>query len=170
MRFVRSIGALACLLALMLAPLALLAGCANTFGIRVPGFEQLGQASGLARSDEEKIAAVLDDVHRGMQNRQIYKVLANVSRNYYDGEGRDYNAIEADLAELFKKYREIRITRVTPRIQVQGDYAKAIETFGTVAEPNDPTAEPPISLQGQVAVTLEKVGGNWQIVEWGGML
>lgn len=165
MRFVRPIG-----LALMLAPLALVAGCANTFGIGLPGFDQLGQASGLAPSEEEKIAAVLDDVHRGMQNRQIYKVLANVSRNYYDSEGRDYNALQADLTELFKKYREIRITRVTPRIQVQGDYARAIETFGTTAEPYDPTIEPPINLQGQVAVTLEKVGGRWQIVEWGGML
>ena len=155
---------------LMLAPLAFLAGCANTFGIGVPGLEQLGQASGLAPSDEEKIVAVLDDVQRGMQNKQIYKVLANVSRNYYDGEGRDYNAIQAALTEFFKKYREVRITRVTPKIQVQGDYARAIETFGTAAEPNDPTIEPPINLQGQVAVTLERVGGRWQIIEWGGML
>jgi len=154
----------------MLAPLAFLAGCANTFGTGLPGLEQLGQASGLAPSDEEKIVAVLDDVHRGMQNRQIYKVLANVSRNYYDSEGRDYNALQADLGELFKKYREIRITRVTPKIQVQGDYARAIETFGTFAEPYDPTAEPPINLQGQVPVTLEKVGGRWQIVEWGSIL
>lgn len=154
----------------MLAPLVLLAGCANTFGIRVPGLEQLGQASGLTPSDEEKIVAVLDDVQRGMQNRQIYKVLANVSHNYYDSEGRDYSALEADLTEFFKKYREIRITRVTPKIQVQGDFARVIETFGTTAEPYDPTIEPPISLQGQVAVTLEKVGGRWQIVEWGGML
>jgi hypothetical protein len=154
----------------MLAPLALLAGCANTFGFGVPGLDRLGQASGLARTDEEKIAAVLDDVQRGMQNKQIYKVLANVSRNYYDSEGRDYNALQADLAEFFKKYREVRITRVTPKIQVQGDYARAIETFGTAAEPNDPAVEPPINLQGQVAVTLEKVGGHWQIVEWGGML
>jgi hypothetical protein len=153
-----------------LAPLAFWTGCANTFGIRVPGLEQMGQATGLAPTDEEKIVTVLNDVHEGMQNRQIYKVLANVSRNYYDSEGRDYNALQASLSEFFKRYRAIRITRVTPRVQVQGDQARAVETFGTIAEPSDPNAEPPINLQGQVAVTLEKVGGRWQIVEWSGML
>jgi len=146
------------------------AGCANMIGGQIPLLDDLGQASGLAATDEEKIVAVLDDVQRGMQNRQIYKVLAHVSRNYYDSEGRDYQQLQEDLAELFKKYREIRITRVTPRVQVVGDYARAIETFGTFAEPNDPAVEPPINLQGQVAVTLEKVGGRWQIVEWGSLL
>lgn len=146
------------------------AGCANMLGTRIPLLDDLGQASGLATTDEERIVAVLDDVYRGMQNRQIYKVLSHVSRNYYDSEGRDYQQLQEDLAELFKKYREIRITRVTPKVQVVGDYARAIETFGTFAEPHDPAAEPPINLQGQVAVTLEKVGGRWQIVEWGSLL
>ena len=148
----------------------LVGGCATNYVSQLPGFDALRQASGMAPSDEAKIVAVLDDVHRGMENRQIYKVLANVSHNYYDSEGRDYNALQESLAELFKKYRQIRITRVTPRVSVNGDYARAIETFGTVAEPNDPNTEPPINLQGQVAVSLEKVGGRWQIIEWGSML
>ena len=69
-----------------------------------------------------------------------------------------------------KDYRAIRVTRVVPRILVQGVQARAVETFGTVAEPQDPSSEPPINMQGQVTVSLEKVGGQWQIVEWGSLL
>jgi hypothetical protein len=150
--------------------LMLMAGCSTNLPVKVPGLTKLGQASGIKPSEEEQIAAVLEDVCRGMQARRIYKVLAHVSPNYHDGEGRNYAALEAYLNDIFKRYRNIRITRVPPRIVVQGDRARVVETFGTVAEPWDPATEPPIDLQGQVAVDLEKVPGDWQIVEWGSLL
>lgn len=118
-------------------------------------------------SDEEVIAAVLDDVHRGMQEAQVYRVLAHVSRNYRDAEGRDYAAIQEYLREIFSRYRELRITRVPPRIRVNGYEATAVETFGTVAEPFNASQAPPLQLQGQVTVYLEKVDNRWLIVEWG---
>lgn len=136
----------------------------------IPSIKEIGEMSGLKMTDEERIVAVLDDVQRGMEARQIYKVLAYVSRNYYDEQGRDYAAIEAYLTELFKKYRAIRITRVVPRVSVSGDTARAVETFGSVAEPLNSAVDPPINLQGQVAVNLEKVDGKWQIVEWSEIL
>lgn len=158
------------LLCAMSVVLALSAGCASSRLDELPGIKELTRLSGLRASDEERIAAVLNDVHRGMEARRIYKVLAHVSRNYHDAEGRDYEAMEAYLKEAFKNYREIRITRVVPRIVVKGNRARAIETFGTVAEPADPASDPPINLQGQVSVSLEKADGRWQIVEWGRML
>jgi hypothetical protein len=118
-------------------------------------------------SDEEVIAAVLDNVQQGMQSRQVYKVLAYVSRNYHDAEGRDYAAMQEYLKDIFSLYREIRITRVPPRIEVNGYQAKAIETFGSTAEPFDPNKAPHLQLQGQVTVRLEKVDNRWLIVEWG---
>jgi len=131
--------------------------------------ESLPQIPGLGgrASDEEQIATVLNDVQRGMEARKIYKVLAHVSRNYLDEEGRDYEAIREYLSGIVKAYREIRITRTSPKILVQGDRARAIESFGTVAEPADQDETPAINLQGQVAVYLERVDGAWQIVEWG---
>jgi hypothetical protein len=152
------------------APIILIGGCKTTDLAEIPAVQKLGQVTGLQPSDEEQIAVVLEDVCRGMQNRQVFKVLAHVSRGYHDAEGRDYEGLQRYLDELFKKYREIRITRVTPRILVDADHARAIETFGTVAEPQDPTREPPINLQGQVAVDLAKIQGQWQIVEWGRIL
>lgn len=145
-----------------------MAGC-STLDV-FDGVNRIGQMSGLQRTDEEQITAVLDDVHVGMQSRQIYKVLSHVSRNYYDEQGRDYAAIQRYLDEIFKKYREIRITRVSPRVMVFGSTARAIETFGTVADPQNPDTEPPIHLQGQISVNFEKVDGVWKIVEWGEML
>ncbi|MDX9975902.1 MAG: hypothetical protein RBU21_23185 [FCB group bacterium] len=118
-------------------------------------------------SDEEVIAAILDDVQEGMQRRQVYRILAHVSRNYRDAEGRDYKAMQEYLKESFALYRDIRITRVPPRIEVRGYGATAIETFGTTAEPFDPNKAPHLQIQGQVTVRFEKVDNRWLIVEWG---
>ena len=151
---------------LLVVSVLAITGCGNEF----PALSDLSEAAGLSKSDEEQIAELLDDVEQGMESRQIYKVLAHVSRNYRDKEERDYAAIEAYLNYVFKKYRTIRITRVVPRILVQGAQARVVETFGTVAEPQNPANDPPINMQGQVTVSLEKNDGRWQIVEWGNLL
>jgi len=160
----------ALLLAALFAPLVLLSGCKAGTLTEIPAVQRIEQATGLQPSDEEQIAAVLEDVCLGMQERQIYKVLAYVSNGYRDADGRDYEAVQAYLNEIFKKYRAIRITRVPPRISIDADRARAVETFGTVAEPQDPAREPPINVQGQVSVDLVKVQGRWRIVEWGRLL
>ncbi len=118
-------------------------------------------------SDEEKIALVLDDVQRGIEGRRVYQALAHVSRGYHDREGRDYAALQDDLNILMRHYRDIRITRTPPRILVQGDRARVVDTFGATAEAADPLEYPPINLQGQVIIIMERFGDTWQIVEWG---
>ena len=64
----------------------------------------------------------------------------------------------------------VSVALSTGLIVVKGNRARAIETFGTVAEPADPASDPPINLQGQVSVSFEKADGRWQIVEWGRVL
>ncbi|GMU93882.1 MAG: hypothetical protein AMXMBFR4_29400 [Candidatus Hydrogenedentota bacterium] len=118
-------------------------------------------------SDEEQIVSVLDDVNRGLKSRRIYRVLAHVSRTYRDDEGRDYAALQDYLNELFRNYKQIDVTRVRPRVIVQGDRARAVETFGTRAEPYNSNAYRPIDLHGQMNVYFEKIDGDWKIVEWG---
>jgi len=142
---------------------ALLAGCGDRVPVEIPGI------TGPKASDEEQIAAVLDDINRGLQSRSIYKVLAHVSRNYQDPKGRDYEGLKASLSKFFKEYGEIRITRPPPRILVQGRRARVVETFGVSARPLRPDIEP-INMQGQVNVFLEKVGDAWQLVGWGDVL
>jgi len=158
------------LVALVGLALLLPCGCKTGSVTRLPAVQKIGQATGLQSSDEEQIAAVLDDVSRGMQERQIFKVLAHVSNGYRDADGRDYAAVQAYLDEVFKRYQVIRITRVPPRITVEKDSARAVETFGMSAEPQDPTHEAPLNLQGRVTVDLVKTQGRWRIVEWGRLL
>lgn len=156
--------------ALLCTTVLILCGCKTGAVTRLPAVQKIGQATGLQPSDEEQIAAVLDDVSRGMQERQIFKVLAHVSNGYRDADGRDYAAVQAYLDEVFKRYRVIRITRVPPRITVDKDNARAVETFGMSAEPQDRTHEAPLNLQGRVTVDLVKTQGRWRIVEWGRLL
>lgn len=136
-------------------------GCLNKIPVEIPGVTTLGP------SDEEQIVNALNDVHRGMQARRVYKVLAHVSRTYRDDQGRDYNAIEQYLTELFRGYKRIEITRVPPKVIVQGERARAVETFGTRAEPFNASEHRPIELNGQMNIYLEKIDNKWLIVEWG---
>lgn len=151
-----------------LLPIAVLilltaAGCPGTFmGKRLPGIKLVGPAT-----DEEQIAAILNDVREGMETHRVYKIFAHVSENYADQEGRNYAQIRDYIQGVLKTYRSIRVTRARPRILVEGDRARALEAFGTIAEPYDADKGLPINLQGQVAVYLERTGGVWKIVEWG---
>lgn len=117
-------------------------------------------------ADETQIAAILNDVQAGMETKRIYKVLAHVSRSYADEQGRNYEGIKDYLGDLFREYRTIRITRANPRIAVDGTSARAVDTFGTVAEPTEQSSYPPINLQGQVTVYLQKFRDQWMIVKW----
>ncbi len=123
--------------------------------------------SGFITTDEEAIARVMNDVQRGMESRRIYRVLAHVSPNYYDAEGRDYKAIESYLGEVLRTYAPIHIDRARPRVVVEGNKARVVETFGTRAEPLPASTEVPVAFQGQVTVYLQKEGDAWKIVEWG---
>jgi hypothetical protein len=144
----------------VLLAVVLTAGCPKRFPMDIPG------VTAPRASDEMRIAAVLNDVDEGMRQRRIFKVLAHVSRTYHDDEGRNYQGIQEYLKTVFDKYRSIRITRVPPQIVVQGDRARATETFGTIAEPVDAQEMPPVNLQGQVLVYLERTNGQWLITEW----
>lgn len=147
--------------------LACLLGAAPFMGCQTGLPMNIGRITGLTISDEEKIALVLDDVQQGLEGRRVYQVLAHVSRNYADKENRTYAALQEDLNALLKNYRDIRITRTPPRIQVQGNHARVVDTFGTLAESANPVEFPPINLQGQVVIMMERFGDTWQIVEWG---
>lgn len=146
--------------ATILSLAALFAGCQSGLPVDIPVL------SGPRISDEEQIVRVLDDVAKAMQSRKIYRVLANVSQNYQDAEGRDYDEVQDYLKTIFRQYRFIEFTRARPRIAVQGDRARAMETFGTRATPFDDTEHRPIDFNGQVIVNLVKQGNRWKITEW----
>lgn len=138
-----------------------LGACSTTQDIvgRIPGI-------GERTTDEAQIAAVLHDVHQGMERGRVFKVLAHVSTVYQDQEGRDYAAIREYLAQVFRTYRDIRITRAGSRILVQGDRAQVVETFGTVATPFSRVDAAPLNMQGQLTVHLRRETEGWKIVEW----
>jgi hypothetical protein len=150
-----------CIALVFVSVVTLTSGCQTGLPVTI------GDITGSKLSDEEKIALVLDDVQRGMEGRRIYQVLAHVSRNYKDREGRNYDRLREDLNILLRNYRAIKITRTPPRIQVQGDRAKVIDAFGANAESTSPIEYPPVNLQGQIVVMMQRFGDTWQIVEWG---
>ena len=153
---------------IILVALVTLAGCA-TDSVRLPSMGIPGFVGGYQPTDQEQIAMILDEVQQGMEGRRIYRVMSHVSRSYMDDEGRNYDGMVAHLNDLFDRYRNIRIRRARPVVQVQGNRAQAVETFGTSADPVDPNRDISIRLQGQVTVYFEKIGDRWFIREWGRM-
>jgi hypothetical protein len=146
------------------AALVLFCGCQTGLPDVLPDLPGL---PGLRPSDQEQISRLLSDVEQAMEQRKIFKVLTHVSQNYRDAEGRDYNGIQAYLNQIFEQYRRIEITRARPQIQVQGDRALAVETFGTRAEPFNEGQHVSIVLDGQVSVYLARQENGWKITEWG---
>lgn len=143
---------------LILGLLATMAGC-QSFSIPIFG--------GSGMSDTDQIASILDTVEFGVETAKIDRVLAHISPNYHDAEGRDYAALRDYLAFLRHNYRRVQITRAKPRISVTGDKAQALEAFGTLAESSDESVAPNINLQGQMVVQFARENGEWMITEWG---
>ena len=151
-----------------LAPIALIAAGVLLSSCRSDNMPfGLSRLTGGGLSDEQKIAMVLADVSQGMENKRVYQVLAHVSQRYHDREGRDIEALRKHVSTILDNYRTIRVTRTPSRVQVQGDRARVVDTFGTLAQPNDLKEYPIIDLQGRVVVLLERSGDTWQILEWG---
>jgi len=139
-------------------PVVLLAGCQTS--LPIPGL-------GSKTTDQEKIATILDNVQHGVETGKVDRVMAHVSGRYRDAQGRDYAAMRDYLAFIRHSYRDIQITRSSPRIVVEGDQARALEAFGTIAEPADPAVAPPLNIQGQVTVSFVREEVEWKILEWG---
>ncbi len=151
-----------------LAPIALIAAGLLLSSCKTgDSATSLSRITGGAPSDEQKIAKVLADVAQGMESKRVYQVLSHVSQRYHDRAGRDYEALRQYVATILDNYKTIRVTRTPSRMQVQGDRARVVDTFGTLAQPNDLKEYPIVDLQGCVVVLLERSGDTWQILEWG---
>jgi hypothetical protein len=117
-------------------------------------------------TDEEQIHLVLDEIQRGLESKRIYRVLSHISRNYEDDEGRDYRALQRELNQKFKQYRDIEITRPRPRLIVQGDRARAVETYGIRAKTTNPIESELLLYEGKATVYLVRVNGAWKVSSW----
>lgn len=144
--------------ALSLVPV--MGGCPKSLGIDIPLLTP-------KTSDESQILELMNNVHRDMQARRTNRLMTYLSEDYLDSQGRDYAAMREYLVAFFGRYRSIEITRVPPKLKIDGDTAVATETFGTQARPFDPNENPVINLHGQMDVYLHREDGVWRIVEWG---
>ncbi|MCA1902972.1 MAG: nuclear transport factor 2 family protein [Candidatus Hydrogenedens sp.] len=123
-----------------------------------------------ASSEREQIISVLDSVERLVERKQLRKAMDYISLDYRDEQNRKYNDIREYLQGIIRDYRVIRITRATPEINIEGNKATVIDTFGTIAEPFDPVQGVPVNIQGKVIITLQKESDGWKIISWSPLL
>ncbi|HOJ69202.1 MAG TPA: nuclear transport factor 2 family protein [Candidatus Hydrogenedentes bacterium] len=142
--------------------LVLVGGCRSISLDNLPWQSRLMTAA----DAEARVRQVMDDVQSGMQRQSLFQVMGHVSPNYRDKAGRDYAGIREYLRQIFANYRNIRIVRTPPKVEIQGQYARVVESFGAMADPVD-RAGLPLNIQGQTVVLLEWTQGSWKILEWG---
>jgi len=144
----------------LMALVAVAAGCAGGPALNVPG---VGELRG---NDEQKIGVMLASLHRNVENRRVFGVLAHVSRGYNDRENRHYEQVEELVRNFLREYRSIRITRTPPQVRIEGNRAKVLQPFGLTAEPADIITTSPVNLQGTAVFYLEKMNNEWRIIEY----
>ena len=124
-------------------------------------------AKSLVEVDERAVRDVLDDVERGMEQQDVYKVLEHVSASYHDKLGRDYTDLRGFLQRTFDAYGSIEVARSGTDVTIDEERAAVTETFVTFARGKPGTVVEPLTVRGRISVFLEKIAGQWLIVEWG---
>jgi hypothetical protein len=106
------------LMVILLAGLAvgILAGCSG--------------GGGGGESDVSRIKGRYRELQKGLENKDIQRVMSVYSRNYFDG-GVTYNDVATDIAKLFIDYNDITEDQSFSDITVSGNYAYVTwtETF-----------------------------------------
>ncbi len=152
------------LFCLILSNISLLFSCGTVRKVDIPFISRNPS------SEAEQIVAVLDNVERLIERKQVKKVMDYVSIEYLDEQNRKYNDIREYLQSIVRDYRVIKITRATPEIKIEGNIATVLDTFGTVAEPYDPVQGVPVNVQGKVIITLQRELDGWKIKSWSPLL
>jgi len=144
--------------------LALLVGCASTPAPILPSTRPGAEAA----TPEQLVAKVMNRLADDIAHRRTPRVLGAISDAYKDDGGRDFPAVKAYIEEQFRNYSMIAVKRITPKITIQGNEARVVETLGIRGEPENVQKVAPISFEGTIAVTLREVQGVWLItkVQW----
>jgi len=80
-----------------------------------------------ARSDKDAVAAVLADLAARVEKRDVEGLLVHLAGNYLDFEGRDRAATLTMAEEYFRRYRGIKITLLSSRIEMAAGGAASAE-------------------------------------------
>jgi hypothetical protein len=137
--------------------LALGGGCAS-----VPVRPEPRPAAAEAPATQEEVAAVLNRLADDVSHRRLPRVLNVVSDAYKDDAGRDFAGVKQFAMEFFREYRQVQVTRTPPKITIQGNEARSVETLGILGDPDSPRVTA-FNFQGRVAIFLRRVEGAWQV-------
>lgn len=140
-----------------LIALALGGGCASA-----PARPEPQTPAPEAPATQEEVAKVLNRLADDVSHRRLSRVLNVVSDAYKDDAGRDFAGVKQFAAEFFREYRQVQVTRTPPKITIQGNEARSVETLGILGDPDSPRVTA-FNFQGRVAIFLRRVEGAWQV-------
>jgi hypothetical protein len=118
-------------------------------------------------SEQDKVKKVITSAQKAVEERDVKKVMENISPTYRDPQGNTYNDIKGLVFAYFYQYPKVSIYIPSLEVSVEDTSAKALfQTILTGRSANEPaSAVLPGSLDMYAFdVSLKKESSEWKIV------
>ena len=117
-------------------------------------------------TEQDRIQAVITNIQKASEEKDVGKVISHLSRHYGDPQGLTYDTVKGLLFGYFMRYQRISAYLTGLEVSVENAAAKAtFQVILTGARPGNAADLLPESLgMYSFDVDLKKESGEWKVV------
>ena len=117
-------------------------------------------------SDQDKVKAVITDIQAASEEKNVKKIMNNLSKTYNDPQGFNYESIKGLLVGYFFRYPKISVYINNLMMSVENTSARAV--FQTVLTSGEKTGSVTDVIPQSLGiwdfnVTLKKESNDWKV-------
>ena len=117
-------------------------------------------------SDQDKVKKVITDIQAAGEQKDVRKIMSNISKTYSDPQGFNYDGIKGLLVGYFFRYPKISVYINSLTIYVENTSARAV--FQTVLTSGEKTGSVTDIIPQSLGiwdfdVTLKKESNDWKV-------
>jgi hypothetical protein len=117
-------------------------------------------------SDQDKVKKVITDIQAAGEQKDVRKIMSNISKTYSDPQGFNYDGIKGLLVGYFFRYPKISVYINNLTISVENTSARAV--FQTVLTSGEKTGSVTDIIPQSLGiwdfdVTLKKESNDWKV-------
>ena len=118
-------------------------------------------------TDQEKVKKVITDIQTAGEEKDVKKILNNLSKTYSDPQGYNYDSVKGLLLSYFFRYPKISVYINNLNISVENTSARAV--FQTVLTSREKTGSVTDVIPQSLGiwdfdVSLKKESNNWKVI------
>lgn len=118
------------------------------------------------QTDQDKVKKIITDIQAAGEEKDVKKIINNLSQTYSDPQGFNYESIKGLLVGYFLRYPKISVYINNLTISIENTSAKAV--FQTVLTSGEKTGSVADIIPQSLGiwdfdVTLKKESGDWKV-------